>query len=126
MKISGWFRAPAQRGLYKNTFDCLFKIVRNEGPLLCSSHTLCIRAYAHLLPSPSRSEIILSGPLALFNGLESTIWRNGVWNGIYFGSIFKIREMLPKAKVGDRRIAWATAVAAYLTYNIPTLYEYVN
>jgi len=37
------------------------------------------------------------GPLALYNGLESTIWRHIVWNAGYFGCIFQVRALLPKA-----------------------------
>ncbi|CAG8610959.1 5863_t:CDS:2 [Funneliformis caledonium] len=54
-------------GKYNGTFDAITKIVRHEGPL------------------------------ALFNGLEATVWRHATWNGGYFGSIFSIRKALPKA-----------------------------
>jgi len=37
------------------------------------------------------------GPLALYNGLESTMWRHIVWNAGYFGCIFQVRALLPKA-----------------------------
>ncbi|CAG8448500.1 6655_t:CDS:2 [Ambispora gerdemannii] len=43
-------------GKYNGTFDALTKIVKQEGPL------------------------------ALFNGLEATIWRHATWNGGYFGT----------------------------------------
>ncbi|KAL2062940.1 hypothetical protein VTL71DRAFT_6012 [Oculimacula yallundae] len=36
------------------------------------------------------------GPLALYNGLESTMWRHILWNAGYFGCIFQVRELLPK------------------------------
>ncbi len=38
------------------------------------------------------------GILALYKGLESTLWRHIAWNAGYFGVIFKVRELLPKAK----------------------------
>lgn len=38
------------------------------------------------------------GPLALYNGLESTMWRHILWNAGYFGCIFQVRELLPKAE----------------------------
>ncbi|KAF0515157.1 mitochondrial carrier [Gigaspora margarita] len=56
----------ASAGKYHGTFDALVKIIKNEGPL------------------------------ALYNGLESTIWRHAVWNGGYFGVIFNVRGLLPK------------------------------
>jgi solute carrier family 25 2-oxodicarboxylate transporter 21 len=37
------------------------------------------------------------GILALYNGLESTMWRHVLWNAGYFGVIFQVRELLPKA-----------------------------
>jgi solute carrier family 25 2-oxodicarboxylate transporter 21 len=33
------------------------------------------------------------------NGLEATLWRQGVWNGVYFGLIFTVKDLLPKSKV---------------------------
>ncbi len=37
------------------------------------------------------------GPLAMYNGLESTLWRHILWNAGYFGCIFQVRALLPKA-----------------------------
>ncbi|KAG8846478.1 hypothetical protein FRB91_000779 [Serendipita sp. 411] len=37
------------------------------------------------------------GVLGLYAGMESTFWRHVWWNGGYFGSIFQVRSMLPKA-----------------------------
>jgi solute carrier family 25 2-oxodicarboxylate transporter 21 len=54
-------------GRYSGMIDCVVKIIRNEGPL------------------------------ALYNGLESTMWRHILWNAGYFGCIFQVRELLPKA-----------------------------
>ncbi|KAJ5047553.1 uncharacterized protein L3040_003376 [Drepanopeziza brunnea f. sp. 'multigermtubi'] len=38
------------------------------------------------------------GPLALYNGLESTMWRHVLWNAGYFGCIFQVRALLPKTE----------------------------
>ncbi|PVU92728.1 hypothetical protein BB561_003650 [Smittium simulii] len=38
------------------------------------------------------------GLRAFFNGMEATLWRHAVWNGGYFGSIFFIKDKLPKAE----------------------------
>lgn len=38
------------------------------------------------------------GPLALYNGMESTMWRHAVWNAGYFGCIFQVRALLPKTE----------------------------
>jgi len=39
-----------------------------------------------------------NGLLGLYAGMESTFWRHVWWNGGYFGSIFQVRAMLPKAE----------------------------
>lgn len=50
---------------YTGLLDCLFKVIRHEGPL------------------------------ALYNGFEATLWRHIVWNAGYFGCIFQVRSQLP-------------------------------
>jgi solute carrier family 25 (mitochondrial 2-oxodicarboxylate transporter), member 21 len=57
----------AQAGKYTGMLDCVAKTVRAEGLL------------------------------ALYNGLESTMWRHITWNAGYFGCIFQVRQLLPKA-----------------------------
>jgi solute carrier family 25 (mitochondrial 2-oxodicarboxylate transporter), member 21 len=52
---------------HKGAFDCVAKIIRQEG---------CV---------------------ALYHGLESTMWRHIVWNAGYFGCIFQVRTLLPTA-----------------------------
>lgn len=37
------------------------------------------------------------GILAMYNGLESTMWRHVLWNAGYFGIIFQVKSLLPKA-----------------------------
>ncbi|KAG7085906.1 hypothetical protein E1B28_003440 [Marasmius oreades] len=38
------------------------------------------------------------GLLGLYAGMESTFWRHFWWNGGYFGCIFQVRSLLPKAE----------------------------
>ncbi|KAK0433738.1 mitochondrial carrier domain-containing protein [Armillaria borealis] len=38
------------------------------------------------------------GVLGLYVGMESTFWRHLYWNGGYFGCIFQVRALLPKAE----------------------------
>lgn len=38
------------------------------------------------------------GPLGLYKGLESTLWRHIFWNAGYFGLIHQVRELMPKPK----------------------------
>lgn len=58
----------AQAGKYSGMIDAVTKIIKAEGPL------------------------------ALYNGLESTLWRHVLWNAGYFGCIFQVRELMPKAE----------------------------
>lgn len=55
----------ASASRYNGVLDCLVKVVKAEGPL------------------------------ALYNGFESTLWRHIVWNAGYFGCIFQVRAQLP-------------------------------
>ncbi|KAL2166269.1 hypothetical protein VTG60DRAFT_3063 [Thermothelomyces hinnuleus] len=58
----------ASAGKYSGMIDVVVKTVRNEGLL------------------------------AMYNGLESTLWRHILWNSGYFGCIFQVRQLLPKAE----------------------------
>lgn len=53
---------------YKGPLDCAIQIVKSEGIL------------------------------AMYNGLEATLWRHITWNAGYFGVIFKARALMPKAE----------------------------
>src|SRR4051812_33737065 len=48
-----------------------------------------------------RKIVTQEGVLTLYQGLESTMWRHILWNAGYFGCIFQVRALLPKAK--DRK-----------------------
>jgi solute carrier family 25 2-oxodicarboxylate transporter 21 len=51
-----------------------------------------------------RKIVKAEGPLALYQGLESTMWRYIFWNSGYFGCIFQVRAMLPANPTGDKSI----------------------
>jgi solute carrier family 25 2-oxodicarboxylate transporter 21 len=59
-------QAPENKALYANTWDCLKKILQQEGPK------------------------------ALYTGFDAQILRNCVWNGTYFGIIGSIKNTIPK------------------------------
>ena len=48
------------------------------------------------------------GPLAMYNGLESTLWRHISWNAGYFGCIFQVKALMPKPAPGNRTQAMST------------------
>ena len=58
----------ASAGKYSGMIDCVRKTVKSEGLL------------------------------AMYNGLESTMWRHITWNAGYFGCIFQVRQLLPAAQ----------------------------
>jgi len=43
-----------------------------------------------------RKTVAAEGPLAMYTGLESTLWRHVTWNAGYFGVIYQIKALLPK------------------------------
>ncbi|KAJ7157980.1 mitochondrial carrier domain-containing protein [Mycena crocata] len=45
-----------------------------------------------------RHIIKTDGLLGMYAGMESTFWRHLWWNGGYFGCIFQVRTLLPKAE----------------------------
>lgn len=52
------------------------------------------------------------GPLAMYTGLESTLWRHILWNAGYFGCIFQVRAQLPAGPPGDKRQAMVNDLIA--------------
>lgn len=68
----------ASAGRYSSIIDCVGKTIKAEGPL------------------------------ALYNGLESTMWRHILWNAGYFGCIFQVRALMPAVSPGNKAQATAT------------------
>ncbi|KAH6647421.1 mitochondrial carrier domain-containing protein [Truncatella angustata] len=65
------------------------------------------KASAHLYSGPLdvvKKTIANEGILALYNGLESTLWRHILWNAGYFGCIFQVRSLLPAAETKKAQI----------------------
>ncbi|KAK7419967.1 hypothetical protein QQZ08_010603 [Neonectria magnoliae] len=64
------------------------------------------------------------GPLAMYQGLESTLWRHILWNAGYFGCIFQVRQLLPKSespqgKMGNDLISGAVGGTVGTILNTP-------
>lgn len=68
----------ANASKYSGIGDCLAKVIKNEGPL------------------------------ALYQGLESTLWRHILWNAGYFGCIFQVKALMPKPAPGNKTQAMST------------------
>ncbi|KAI0298333.1 mitochondrial carrier domain-containing protein [Multifurca ochricompacta] len=52
-----------------------------------------------------RQVVRKDGILGLYAGMEATFWRNLWWNGGYFGSIFQVKTMLPKAETPQGQLS---------------------
>ncbi|CAD6565838.1 MAG: hypothetical protein TREMPRED_001821 [Tremellales sp. Tagirdzhanova-0007] len=71
-----------------------------------------------------RHSLRTSGPLGLYQGMESTFWRHWWWNGGYFGAIFWMRSLLPKAatkqgELGNNLLAGTVGGFVGTTLNTP-------
>ncbi|KAK5115947.1 hypothetical protein LTR62_000403 [Meristemomyces frigidus] len=64
----------AQAHKYNGMIDCVTKIIKQEGFL------------------------------AMYQGLESTVWRHVLWNAGYFGCIFQVRALLPPNPTGQKSV----------------------
>lgn len=64
----------ASAGKYTGMIDCVTKVIKQEGPL------------------------------SLYNGLESTLWRHILWNAGYFGCIYQVKSLLPRADAKSQQI----------------------
>ena len=84
----------AQAHKYSGMVDCVQKIIRQEGPL------------------------------TLYQGLESTVWRHVLWNAGYFGCIFQVRALLPpaankKSQIGNDLVSGAVGGTVGTILNTP-------
>ncbi|KAH6982066.1 mitochondrial carrier domain-containing protein [Ilyonectria robusta] len=64
------------------------------------------------------------GPLAMYQGLESTLWRHILWNAGYFGCIFQVKQLLPKGetpsgKMGNDLVSGAIGGTIGTVLNTP-------
>jgi solute carrier family 25 (mitochondrial 2-oxodicarboxylate transporter), member 21 len=84
-------------GKYKNTLDCLRKIVAEEGIM------------------------------AFSKGLESTLWRHAVWSGAYFGLIGKVTETLKDLKLEDSMGQMTTRfIAGVIGGSVATAVKFIS
>lgn len=86
--------AKEHLGRYHNTIDCLQQVLRREGPG------------------------------ALFIGLAPTLWRNCVWNGLFYGTTYEIEKGLPEIPnpwvAAARQLVIGTGVGIMATcFNAP-------
>lgn len=80
----------ASAGLVESLVVVPFELVK----IRLQDRNTSFKGPAHVVKHICREE----GMLAMYNGLESTMWRHGMWNAGYFGIIFQIRSLLPVAQ----------------------------
>lgn len=74
-----------------------------------------------------RKIVAQEGVLAMYNGLESTMWRHITWNAGYFGVIHQVKAVLPKqetkkGKMLNDLIAGSAGGAFGTILNTPYVY----
>jgi solute carrier family 25 2-oxodicarboxylate transporter 21 len=84
----------AQSHKYNGMLDCVRKIIQQEGLL------------------------------AMYQGLESTMWRHILWNSGYFGCIFQVKALLPastdkKSQIGNDLVSGAIGGTVGTILNTP-------
>lgn len=69
----------------------------------------------------TRQIVAKEGMLALYNGFEAQLWRNGVWNAAYFGVINAVKLQLPKpAKPSKSADTMRNFIAGFIAGTIAT------
>ncbi|CCH59240.1 hypothetical protein TBLA_0B04020 [Henningerozyma blattae CBS 6284] len=68
-----------------------------------------------------RNLIKKEGVFSIYNGLESTLWRQSVWNAGYFGSIFQIRSILNQYPSMEKNVTIRDLIAGMIGGTIGVL-----
>eukprot|EP00030_Apusomonadida_sp_AF-17_P008860 a883645_9.p1 GENE.a883645_9~~a883645_9.p1 ORF type:complete len:314 (-),score=102.55 a883645_9:116-1021(-) len=79
--------AGTMAGVSETFINCPFEVVKVRMQKVGSPY----KSTADALVTIMRQE----GPLALYNGVVPQVWRNGVWNGIYFALIKECKALFP-------------------------------
>ncbi|KAF8950391.1 hypothetical protein BGZ46_004568, partial [Entomortierella lignicola] len=82
---------------YSSIGDCFKKIIKNEGMYKAGKYNGSFDALKKIVQA--------EGPLALYNGLEATVWRHAMWNGGYFGCIQGVKNAIPEAETPNGNLA---------------------
>jgi len=75
-------------GMTEAVINCPFEVVKVR--MQNKDNLNLYRSSGHAAATILRNE----GFSALYYGFESMLWRNGIWNGVYFGTINQCRKMM--------------------------------
>jgi len=87
---TGFVIAGAMAGITEAIINCPFELVKVR--MQAKENLNLYKNTADAAKSIFRVE----GITGLYSGLFSMFWRNGVWNGVYFGTINLIKKALPE------------------------------
>lgn len=112
------FMSGAAAGMTEAFINCPFEVVKVR--MQAKENVGIYKNTRHATMSTIRNE----GVFALYKGFEAQLWRNGVWNGTYFGVIHKIKAAMPKPtnkkeELGVNFVAGFIAGTAATTLNTP-------
>jgi len=77
----------------------------------------------------ARKIVAIEGYSTLYRGFGSMLWRNGIWNGAYFGIILQVKRVLPAAHTHRAKLATnfvAGTVAGTLATILNTPFDVVK
>jgi len=114
----GQFAAGACAGMTESVVNCPFELVKVR--MQARSNVGLYKNSMHAARSIIRDE----GAMTLYRGFGSMLWRNGVWNGAYFGISEQIKGLLPKwpgerGKLGTNFVAGTISGLIATTLNTP-------
>lgn len=114
----GYAAAGCCAGMTEAVVNCPFELVKVR---------MQARSNAKLYKNTMHAAKLIvdtEGPLTLYRGFGSMLWRNGVWNGAYFGVIEQVRRQLPsstseRGKLGINFIAGTISGLVATVANTP-------
>eukprot|EP01113_Clastostelium_recurvatum_P026632 TRINITY_DN3196_c0_g1_i2.p1 TRINITY_DN3196_c0_g1~~TRINITY_DN3196_c0_g1_i2.p1 ORF type:complete len:291 (-),score=58.12 TRINITY_DN3196_c0_g1_i2:107-979(-) len=113
-KLVGWKYAAAGSlaGMSEALINCPFEVVKVR--MQAKENLALYRSTTDAAIGLLKKE----GPLALYQGLESQLWRNGVWNGAYFGIIPIVKQAIPVAPGSSE--TWRNFLAGFIAGTVAT------
>jgi len=110
----GYIAAGCFAGLTEAFINCPFELVKVR---MQAKENL--KLYKS---TPSAAWMITKteGPLVLYQGLGALLWRNGVWNGTYFGTINIVKQNIPEQKSYAANIG-RNFIAGFLSGTLATI-----
>ncbi|KAL6045013.1 Mitochondrial inner membrane transporter, exports 2-oxoadipate and 2-oxoglutarate from the mitochond [Balamuthia mandrillaris] len=119
----GFVACGAAAGMTEATVNCPFELVkvRMQARQNLGVYKTTMDAFTKIMKA--------EGVLTLYKGFGSMLWRNGVWNGAYFGTINFVKQKLPEPQSQGGVIAGnftAGVISGLLATTINTPFDVVK